>query len=80
MRVTLSNWRGEREMELEDALTPESSSDRGGVAERAQDQADANAKAIGRLAALLVDRRLISLDEACTACGIYDTVTPADDD
>lgn len=79
MIVKMKTWRGESEIDLSQALQPSASSDRGGVAEQAQDQADENSKAIGRLAALLVDRRLITIDEAAAACGIYDTITPLDD-
>lgn len=74
MLVTVRTWRGDQEIELSEALTPKVSNDRGGVAEQAQDQADANARAIGLLAALLVERRLISVEEAASACGAYSII------
>jgi hypothetical protein len=61
-------------MDLADALTPRESRD--GQVEAAQAQADAVADAIGRLTALLVEKGAITLDEAKSACGAYDDITP----
>lgn len=70
MRVIYKTWRGSREMDLEDALAPVAGDTYGlGSVEQAAALAEANARAIGKLAALLVERRLISLDEAAEACG-----------
>lgn len=43
-----------------------------GVAEMAHSQAEANARAIGELAGLLVEKGILTLAEAADACGNYD--------
>lgn len=81
MRVKVTTWRGEGAMDLSDVLRPTGDGE-GGAAERTQSQAYVNSEVIGRIAALLVDRQIITLDEAVTACGIfqYDTITPVEDE
>jgi hypothetical protein len=72
-RVKVKSWRGVREMDLEDALVP-TAHDCDGQVERVHALAEASAKAFGRLAALLVERRLVSLAEAVEATGVTDDV------
>lgn len=80
MRVKVKNWRGERVTDLEDALTPSVGAyEAEGELERAKCLANKAAEGLGRLAALLVERRLISLEEAATACGITDDLELATD-
>lgn len=76
MRVKIKTWRGQRETELEDALTPSIGAyECEGQLERAESLARKSAEAFGRLAALLVERRLISLDEAVSASGVSEEIT-----
>lgn len=69
MKVKIIDWRNEPiEIELAEALQPVSHADSTGAAERAWDQAEANAEAIGKLAALLVEKGALSIKEAIEAC------------
>lgn len=72
MRVRVKTWRGEREMDLADALTPSVTGiGESGQVERAQDSANEALGAIGRLLAELVERDILSLDSAASICGEY---------
>ena len=64
-RVTLAH--GSREISLDEALRPVAFTD-GGRLEDIEAQAELNSECIGRLAALLVERRIITFDEALIAC------------
>jgi len=71
MLCTIENWKGERQqMELAAALEPVELID-SGIAENAMAQARLNAQCIGRLAALMVERNVITLEEAITVCNVY---------
>jgi hypothetical protein len=71
MKCMFKSWSGvKREMELSAALAPEACHD-GGVAEHALALAQKNSEVIGRLAALMVERGVISFDEAKHACEAY---------
>lgn len=69
-----------RELPLEIALAPEADGDRDGAVEHASETADKACEAIGKLLALLVEKRVLTLDEACTVAGQYRTVTFVSDD
>lgn len=66
-------WSEARVEELSDVLTPQANSD-GGAIEEATALARATAEAVGKLAALLVERGHITLDEATVACGVWHDV------
>jgi hypothetical protein len=71
MKVLVELWNGKQEIELSNALRPTAwLDDHCGNAEAAKAQADCNAEAIGKLAALLVEKGVIDLDEATHACGV----------
>lgn len=71
MRVLIELWNGPQETDLAAALRPTPwLGDHSGVAETAQAYAEANRQAIGNLAALLVEKNLLTLDEAASACGV----------
>lgn len=71
MKVFVELWNGKQETSLSAALRPTPwLGDHAGVAETAQAYAEANRTAIGNLAALLVEKNLITLDEAADACGV----------
>lgn len=74
MQVLLRTWRGKREVELEEALTPSGWNDHSGVAERAQSDATLALECLGRLSALLVDKGLISIEEASEVMNISGTI------
>lgn len=61
------------ERDLADALTPERPY-KGTTDKIALEMSKTNAKCIGRLAALLVERKLITLDEAKKVCGITNDI------
>jgi hypothetical protein len=72
MRVRVdSGWGGPREMSLEQALTPSAWDSSGGSLEAARDAANAANECIGRLAALLVEKRVLTLEEARIATGCF---------
>lgn len=74
MRCVIKDWRGmRREVELSSALEPAPFYD-GGVIEAAQAKAEACAVAIGKLTALLVEKGLVTLDEAKHATGVYTNI------
>lgn len=71
MKAFIELWNGKQETTLAKALQPTSwLNDHTGVAETARAYAEANREAIGALAALLVEKKVITLDEAAHACGI----------
>lgn len=76
MDVEVKGWRTTRRMSLEEALRPSGyrGYDSGGAIEQAQDDASEACKAVGRLAAKLVEKGVLTLDEAVEAMGISDTV------
>lgn len=78
MRVTIKTWRGKRETFLADALRPQSYYERSGVAEDAAALAQATAEAFGRLAELLVDKGVITLEEAVSVAGVTHEVERVD--
>lgn len=74
MRVVIVDWRGaKRETDLDIALVPDVSYD-GGLAEYAKALALKNSEVIGALAALLVEKKIITLDEATSACQVLRTI------
>jgi hypothetical protein len=64
------------ETSLEGALTPEGYKgyDSGGATEQAQSDATAACEALGRLTALLVEQKVINLEDALVAMGVSDCV------
>ncbi|URA06950.1 head vertex assembly chaperone [Xanthomonas phage Pfeifenkraut] len=71
MDVKVKTWRGVRETSLSDALTPYVDAyERDGQLERAECLAQKTAEAFGRLAELLVEKGVISLEEAVSASGV----------
>lgn len=76
MRVKVTRSYDNRviERDLEDVLKPEGYDSEGSV-ERVRDQAEANAKAIGRLLAFMVKRNQMGLQEACDVAGYHGDVT-----
>ena len=58
-KVTVETWRGERDMRITDALTPE------------YDTFDEVNAVIGELLALLVERGVVPLDDAGAIVGQY---------
>lgn len=72
MKVVVKQWGlgADKVMELSSALEPDPMYE-GGIAERAAAQADLNAEVLGNLAALLVEKGVLALDEAKDACKVY---------
>lgn len=70
MKVIADHWSGPKEMELSDALTNDRS-DCSGVAEEAQDIARTCAQLNGRFLAKLVEKNVITLEEAVEISGVY---------
>lgn len=71
MKCNASDYMGRvREVSLEEALRPTSYHD-GGQVEAAAAQADANAAAIGRLLALLVEYKFCDLSTAAQVAGVH---------
>lgn len=64
MRVISSTWRGDVELDLEAALTPTPILEADGQVERARDRADLALKTIGKILAVLVERRLLTVQDA----------------
>ena len=64
MRVISSTWRGEVELDLTDALTPVVVLEADGQVERALERADLALQTIGKILATLVERRLLSVEDA----------------
>lgn len=77
MKVILKQFGlgADKVMLLENALTPEPCYD-GGSLERAQAQSELNALCIGRLAAIMVEKGICTIDEAKDACGIWPDIEP----
>lgn len=75
MRVEVTRWSGDkpREMSLEDALCPKSHGSDGAV-EHARDLANECANALGKFAARLVEKNVLTLEEAQDICGIGSTI------
>lgn len=69
------HWGKPCQMELSDALTPEVYSE-GGSLERTQAVAENCAKRLGALAALLVEKKILTIAEASEACGVLGEITP----
>lgn len=67
MDVMVSTWGGMKRMKLADALTPQMS--RASPSEEALALAKLNAKMLGEMAAVMVERGLWTLPEAAKACG-----------
>lgn len=81
MRVTIDTWSGRREMPLARALTPGSYVDPGtGSVEQANDKADKALEVLGDLLAKLVDRRVLTIQEASAVSGNYYDITPIEGD
>ena len=80
MRVKVKDFMNrERECELSDALTPfVGAYEADGAVERAEKLASKTAEAFGRLAELLVEKEVITLDEAREAAGYYGDITPVE--
>lgn len=65
MRVKMETWRGVQEMDLQSALTPALKAyEADGQVERAQVLADKTATAVGRMLTVLVEKGVLSLEEA----------------
>ena len=79
-RVKVSFVGMTREMPLEIALAPEADGDRDGAVEHASETADKACEAVGKLLALLVNKHVLTLYEACDIAGQYRTVTFVTDD
>lgn len=74
MRASITTWRGACEVELYEALTPAAALAADGVAERAEEKADAALKAIGKLLAYLVETKVLRVDQASELSGNYYTI------
>lgn len=76
MNVRVTTWRNSFVTSVEQALQPGGyrGHDGMGAIEQAQEDATAACAAVGRLTALLVEKGVLTLDEAVTAMGIGDTV------
>jgi hypothetical protein len=69
MKVTIEDHLGGQwTLELSEALRPDGRCQSGGQLEQIAAQAQANSKAIGNLAELLVRRGLLTVTEALKAC------------
>jgi hypothetical protein len=75
--VNVKTWRNSRREALETALTPTAYQD-GGQLEDIKSQTTANAEAIGKLLALLVERKALTLDEAAEIANVTDELTLVD--
>lgn len=64
MRVISETWRGEVEMDLVDALTPTVVLEADGQVERAADSAALALRVIGKILAEMVERRMLTVEEA----------------
>ncbi|QDH50400.1 hypothetical protein [Caulobacter phage KcrB] len=75
IRVTVKNpWYGrEYTQDLADALTPTIDHD-GGIAERALENSEGLARVVGSLLATLVERRVLTLDDAKHVAGVRDEI------
>ena len=74
MKCLISNFAGRKtEIELSSVLEPQTYV-HDGVAERALGQAQANAEAIGRLLAFMVERQRMSLQDAKRISGVYQEI------
>lgn len=69
MKVKQQTWRGPQILELAEALAP--CVDRADPMAQVKAMNDANAKAIGCIAARMVELKLWTLRDACNACGQY---------
>lgn len=76
MKVTVARWRnGMRVTDLSDVLTPSASAyEYSGSMEETAGVGRKTAEAFGRLAELLVEKGVISLEEALAAAGVHDSV------
>jgi polyhydroxyalkanoate synthesis regulator phasin len=78
MKAWVDSWRGAKEMELWEAILPDTSQ------EGALEQAEATAKAAleysAKLAALLVKKGLISLDEATDTFDVFEKIRITEND
>lgn len=80
MRVQLKSWDGVREMALESALTPNSvRAYESGALERTQSRCDELERVVGRLLALLVTERTLTLEQAAEIAGIPGDITILED-
>lgn len=69
MKVSVNMYEAKpRVMTLAEALTPYEAE--GGQIERLERLAEATAKAVGNIAALLVEKGLLEIDEAVAACAV----------
>lgn len=75
MRVTVKDDYQIKEMDLSDALEQTNSYCDGQV-EQAKDIAETNAWILARLIAHLVAKKVVSLEDAVSICGIFDIITP----
>lgn len=72
MDVLVTGWHGTKKMKLADALTPQVN--RAIPAEQAKALGEANAKAIGCIAATMVEKGIWTLADAMAACGQFGIV------
>lgn len=80
MRVQLKSWGDVREMALESALTPNRiRAYESGALERTQSQCDELERVIGRLLALLVTERTLTLEQAAEIAGVHEDLTILED-
>lgn len=71
MKVQIRNWKHELvECDLATALIPDISYD-GGIAERANNQAEHALQSIAKLCAFMVERKLMTVTEAASICGVW---------
>lgn len=75
MDVRVTSWHSTREMSLSTALTPSIGAyEADGQLERADALARKSAEAFGRLAELLVEKGVITLEEAVAASGVSEDI------
>lgn len=79
MKVNVKTWHNTYVEELSSALTPSLLAyEAEGSIEQTHALAQKTANAFGRLAATLVKKNILTLDEAANAAGISDELTPID--
>lgn len=71
MKVMVKQWGSlVKEMELSSYLTPTDYFDEGGIAESAAARSRVACETIGKLLALLAEKKLLTLDECCDVAGV----------
>lgn len=79
MRVKIGN--AANPTNIEDALTPRPSyATEQGALEEMRAHINSQGLAIGRRLAMLIEHRVLQLDEACECAGRYETIAPWIDD